>query len=224
MSQTESIERHFCPEASNLYIFFGGIAAGIAMPPFEFYNAARILEENKIFVRDVTQCWYHNGLAGESRDILSTAEWLKNEIRKLNPERVFFVGNSMGGYAAILFATLVGQGEVIAFAPQTFISPSLRFKSGDRRWFRKIFRTYVRGFFKHKIWDLAALLLEKRQSQKISIYVSRTHRLDHVHASHLKGIPGVQIYEFDGGGHGLVKMLRDEGKLPAIMAGTYSGG
>lgn len=54
-SKNKSIEVELSPEGSNLYIFFGGIRAGIAMPPFEFYNSSRIINENKIFIRDISQ-------------------------------------------------------------------------------------------------------------------------------------------------------------------------
>ena len=56
----------------------------------------------------------------------------------------------------------------------------------------------------------------------ISVFVSKGDKLDYIHASHISGIKGVKIYEFRDGGHGVVKLLRDEGKLPAIMSGTYA--
>lgn len=222
MSKAKPVERELSPNASNLYIFFGGIASRIAMPPFEFYDAARIVYENKIFIRDLDQCWYHDGLPGIGNDIYSTVNYILKEIQSLKPKKVFFVGNSMGGYAAILFAALTGHGEVIAFAPQTFISPFLRMRYGDMRWSKKIFNMYRRCLFKRKIWDLKSLLLRKKCNQKISIFVSEDDQLDYIHAVHLKNISGVSIYKFNSGGHGIVRLLRDEGKLPAIMSGTYA--
>ncbi|MDD5126221.1 MAG: hypothetical protein PHT85_16790, partial [Methylovulum sp.] len=64
-------------------------------------------------------------------------------------------------------------------------------------------------------------LLTASPNQRISIFVCKNHVLDYLHAEHLKGIPGVDVYEFMGGGHGIVKQLRDKGKLPAIMSGNY---
>ncbi len=222
MRAAKSIEREFLPDASSLYIFFGGIAAGIAMPPFEFYNSAKIIEENKIFIRDFDQCWYQNGLPGISKDIYSTANFVKNEIQHVNPEKVYYVGNSMGGYAAILFAALIGHGEAIAFAPQTFISPFQRLRYGDRRWPKQIRNTYARSIFKKNAWNLKPILLGKNRNQRILVFVSKDDRLDYTHAEHIRNIAGVTIHEFNGGGHGIVKLLRDEGKLPAIMSGTYT--
>lgn len=218
----QAVEKEFRESASDLYIFFGGIAAGIAMPPFEFFNAAKILNENKIFIRDFSQCWYHSGLPGISVDIDTTAKFLWQEVHSINPRKVVFIGNSMGGYAAILFACLTGLGDAIAFAPQTFISPILRLRYGDRRWKRQIFNMYARCCLKRKVWDLKAPLLELGDGRKIDIYYSRDDRLDSVHAERLKKLDGVSVHCVANGGHGVVRTLRDEGKLAEIISGKYA--
>lgn len=128
----------------------------------------------------------------------------------------------MGGYAAILFANLIATGEVIAFAPQTFISPLLRIQNRDKRWMKQILHTYRKSFLKRKVWDLRLLLLRSNHRNKVSVFVSKADKLDHIHASHIADIQGVTIYEFEDGGHGIVKLLRDQGLLPAIMSGTYA--
>ena len=218
----EAIEIELSKNGKNLYIIFGGIAAGIAIPAFEFYNSSKIIDHHKIFLRDLSQCWYQDGLPSIGKDVYSTAKHLKNEIEKIKPEKVYFVGNSMGGYAAILFSSLIGFGEVIAFAPQTFVSPLLRIRHRDNRWKKQISNMYRKSIFKRKIWDLRAFLARSKNNEKISIYVSRADKLDHIHAYHISGIKRVHIYEFEDGGHGIVKLLRDQGKLPAIMSGKYA--
>ncbi|MHB8789329.1 MAG: alpha/beta hydrolase family protein [Desulfobulbaceae bacterium] len=136
------IETEISENGNNLYIFFGGIASGIAMPPFEFYNASKIIDDHKIFIRDFSQCWYQDGLPSIGYDVYSTAKFIENQIENIKPKKVYFVGNSMGGYAAILFSNLIDMGEVIAFAPQTFISPFLRMKHRDIRWPMQILNVY----------------------------------------------------------------------------------
>ena len=216
------IETKLSDKGSNLYIFFGGIAAGIAMPPFEFYKAAEILDEHKIFIRDFKQNWYQTGLPSITKDAHSTALLISKKIEDIKPNKVYFVGNSMGGYAAILFAHLIGKGEVIAFAPQTFISPKLRLKHNDYRWLKQIFNTYLKCLFKPKVFDLKALTNARESNVKVSIFVSKSDALDFIHAEHLNGTKGVVIHTFDSGGHGVVKLLRDDGKLPEIMLGKYT--
>jgi len=222
MNDNKSVEIELSPNASSLYILFGGGAGAIGMPRFEFYHSSKITDENKIFLRDFSQCWYQNGLTGIGHDIHSTAMYLQSQIERLKPERIFFAGNSMGGYAAILFNELIGKGESIAFAPQTFISPFLHLKHKDFRWKKQIFAAYRSSLFKMHIWDVKPMLLKQRKNRKVSIFVSKNNRLDLIHATHLEGVAGVQVYKFEDGGHGLVNLLRDEGKLPAIMLGNYA--
>lgn len=209
------------PGSKTLYIFFGGMAAGIAMPPFEFYRAGQIVQENKLFLRDFAQCWYHRGLSGYSRDIPSTLAYLRQRVAASGAQRVVLVGNSMGGYAAMLFAARLGFGEAIAFAPQTFLSPRLRRRHGDRRWPRQIARLWWKGLFAERQWDLRPLLAAADGRQKFSVFVSLDDRLDLAHARHIEGVPGVTVHAITGGGHDLVRQLRDHGSLPSIMLGTY---
>lgn len=216
-----SVERLIEPGSNALYLFFGGIQAGIGMPPFEFYKASGIINENKIFLRDFSQSWYHAGLHGISSDIDSTALYIENVIDELGPERIYFVGNSMGGYAAILFHALLGKGEAIAFVPQTFISDDLREQYGDSRWPEQISRTLSLPATKREAHDLRGLL-ERRSACKISIFIASDNPLDLVHAAHVRECAGVHVHEFDAGGHQLVKELRDEGKLAQIMLGQYA--
>lgn len=218
---TAAVEFDGAPVSSTLYIFFGGMAAGIAMPPFEFYRAARIVDDNKLFLRDFAQCWYHAGLPGYSRDLSSTADYLRRRIGELGARRVVFVGNSMGGYAAMLFAARLGFGEVIAFAPQTFVSPRLRFRHRDRRWPRQIAKLRWLGLSRERAWDLRPLLARCDERLRVSVFVSPEDRLDLVHARHIQDLPCVTTHVVAGGGHDLVRVLRDDGSLPGIMLGTH---
>lgn len=219
MDEAVQIERS---DSGELYIFFGGLASGIAMPPFEFFNASRIFDANKIFLRDARMRWYQTGLPGSTRDIPSTVRFLAREIENIAPQRTVFVGNSMGGFAAILFSALLGIGEVVAFAPQTFVSPVLRFRHCDHRWRRPIATMWLASLFKPHQWDLRPVLKRLSKTPRISIHVSPADRLDRVHAAHVEGLPSVKVHEHEDGGHGVVKVLRDRGELPAIMRGRHS--
>jgi hypothetical protein len=225
MEAKPAILEELIPGSSKLYFIFGGVAAEMAMPPFEFYASARIIEENKVFLRDFSQAWYQNGLPGVGGDLYAIRDFIQENIAELKPEEVFFVGNSMGGYAAILFASLVGQGTAIAFAPQTFISPLKRLRHRDRRWSKQIAGMYLRTAFKAHIWDLKVCLKplqdETKREPRIEVFVSADDPLDYLHALRLQGLEGVRIHECPVGGHTLVKQLRDEGRLPAILAGGY---
>lgn len=213
-----SVELELHPGATTLYVFFGGIAAGIVIPPFEFYHASHILDAHRMFLRDFEQCWYQAGLVGVSVDIPGTTLYLRGQIATLNPRRTVLVGNSMGGFAALLFGALLGGVEVVAFAPQTFVSPWLRWKHGDGRWRSQIRRMWRRSALNAHCWDLRRPLLGARDVAA-AIYVSPMDRLDYLHALNVATVSCVAVHEVTEGGHDVVKALRDAGALPEIMAG-----
>ena len=47
MTPTGSVLAELVPASRSLYLVFGGIAAGIGMPPFEFYRSSAILGESR---------------------------------------------------------------------------------------------------------------------------------------------------------------------------------
>lgn len=214
-----AVEWERVPGATTLYVFFGGMAAGIVIPPFEFYRAASILDQHKLFLRDFGQCWYHAGLVDASHDLRSTAVWLRDRIDILAPRRTVFVGNSMGGYAALLFASLLGAGDVVAFAPQTYLSPWLRWRHGDRRWPHQIRHAWRQSLPGNACWNLRPLLAACAGRVRAEVHVSPADHLDMTHALHIRDVAGVRVHEHSQGGHDLVRCLRDRGELAAIMAG-----
>lgn len=106
----EAIEVELSDRGKNLYVFFGSVAAGIVVPPFEFYSASRILDENKIFIRDFSQCWYQNGVSSVIEDVFALAEKIESEVEKIGPENLYFVGNSMGGMRRSFFRLWLVKG------------------------------------------------------------------------------------------------------------------
>ncbi|AAU91957.1 hypothetical protein MCA1751 [Methylococcus capsulatus str. Bath] len=207
------------PGSRKLYLIFGGMRGALGIPPFEFYESARILNESRVFFRDLSQTWYHAGLPGISSNIPETVRYIERIIDKSPAEEVVFIGNSMGGYAAILFSTLIGRGRVVSFSPQTFISPSKRRASGDGRWRSRILRTYGAALFKPKFFDLRRVLEMATGDNRIDIFVSSLDGLDVVHARNLAPFGNVRITERELGGHDLVKHLRDNGELQLILQG-----
>lgn len=205
--------------SDDLYIFFGGLAGGLAMPPFEFYSAASILDHNKIFVRDLGQTWYHHTPGLGDPTVAGLQGFLEGQISAIAPRRVRFIGNSMGGFAAMLFCCRIGQGEAIAFSPQTFISPVLKLRHLDARWPRQILKTWLTRNGGDRVWDLKPVLQDSSSHVKIRIYASRSDGLDTIHAERVQDCSGVEVTLLDEGGHSVVKLLRNSGQLKDILLG-----
>ncbi len=215
MEDLKPIKTDFVHESKKLFVVFGGIAAGIGMPPFEFVKSLNIVSESRVFVRDLRKNWYQSGLPGISNNIEGTKEYLESVIREQSPSEVVMVGNSMGGYAAIMFSALIGNSRAVAFAPQTFISPLKRLRHRDYRWINQILDTYKHSWNKRAIWDLQKLNYEG--NWRADLHVCNRNRLDYLHAMNLSKLPQVTIHEYEFGGHALVKKLRDSGELASIL-------
>ncbi|WP_146209373.1 alpha/beta hydrolase [Coraliomargarita sinensis] len=205
-------------DSKKLYILFGGIKSGVGLVPFEFCRASNILNENKIFVRDFSQSWYHCGLKGISKDILGTRDFLRQRITHYRPEETILVGNSMGGFASILFASLLSNCRAIAISPQTYISSSKRKAHQDFRWKSALRKTKLKSLFRKKYYDLADISSEQTD-WSVDLIVSAHSPRDFTHASNIQHLPQVRIHPFDFASHRLVKEIRNAGLLGDILNG-----
>ncbi len=215
MKNNEAIKIELVEGSSQIYFIFGGIAAGMGMPPYEFSKASNILSDSRVFIRDLRQAWYHRGLPGVSTNITETKNHLESIINDNDAKSVIMVGNSMGGFAALLFSSMIPKSKAIAFSPQTFVNPRKRLMHKDRRWGKQIFKLYLTGWCKEKIWDLKSITPVDGWSA--TVIASKTDKLDLLHAENVREVKGVDIQVFDYGGHNLVKSLRDNGLLEEIL-------
>jgi hypothetical protein len=89
------------------------------IPKFEFVNFFKknFKHIDRHFYIDKNITSYHKGITGISNNIQDTADYLKIQIDGY--KNVIFLGVSSGGYAAILFGSLLKITSVLAFIPQT---------------------------------------------------------------------------------------------------------
>lgn len=214
--KTTSISEDLCENTDKLFLFFGGIAGAIGMPPFEFYRSSKIISHSKIFFRDRSQSWYQLGLPDIGKDVFEIAEYLKSKISELKSKDVVLVGNSMGGFAALLFCSMLQRGRVIAFSPQTFISKEKRRYFGDFRWAAQIDKMHQSASTSH-IYDLSKWIEVNSPEIKADIHVSTSDALDVTHANQLINFKNVRLNYYPNGGHKLVTKLHEDGLLPMIF-------
>lgn len=210
------VNEDIVPGSKKLFLFFGGIAGAIGMPPFEFYRVSRILDYSKIFLRDISQAWYQRGLPSVGINAQAIGEYLKIKIKESNASEVYFVGNSMGGYAALLFCSMLQIGKAIVFSPQTFISSEKRQMYGDNRWPDQI-KILHEARTAADILELKPWIHNRYPQMPAKVYVSTSDTLDMQHVSELADFPNIEIHRFPFGGHGLVIELRNNGLLENIL-------
>ena len=198
-------------DSDRLLIVFGGGQGFVAITPFEFLNITRDIPTKKIFLRDFAVAWYQKGLPGIAPDIDGVAAYLRDIIKKHSIRRVVTVGNSMGGYAALLFGTLIEADAVIAIAPQSFISPWKTILALDYRW-RRFLPAALRAVTNRAYLDIRNVIRDRTRKGLYRVYYSATAFHDKMHALNLRGT-GVELVRYEEGGHKLVKHLRDSGEL-----------
>ena len=112
----------FFNKYTTLIVAFSGYSQMLGgIQPFEFMNFLKSNFTNcdLLFVKDSYSSAYHKGIKGISTDIPSTKEYLKNKIK--GHTSVLFLGISGGGYASLLFGSLLSIHTVIAFIPPTVL-------------------------------------------------------------------------------------------------------
>jgi hypothetical protein len=212
-----SVARDYSADSSKLLLSFGGIRGRSGMTPFEFFNLTSDLAIKRLFIRDIHQSWYHAGLENISEDIHSSHEFLRQELNSLALSRVVIVGNSAGGFAAILFGLWLNVDVVHVFAPQTFMSPFSRLRYGDFRWPIESLRLYTSLLAKKSVLNLKPLLLNFRGKTRFHIHYGSENRLDSHHALYLSDIPHVTLHPYQSQSHAFIKDLKQSGELKALL-------
>jgi hypothetical protein len=196
-------------------VAFGGIGGGVGLPHYEFFRLLGDVAVNRVFVRDLDQCFYHRGVRGLGATFDDVAE---NLAALLPPSsRTVFVGSSAGGYAAIILGTLAQADHVLTVAPITFIDRWHRLAVLDRRWASSIDPVNRGANVQRPYLDARRVLASAPACPPIDCYYPSRHRLDALHSRRLGGLPTVRLLPVDSVRHELVKEMRDAGTLREVV-------
>lgn len=105
-----------------LIVSFSGHALQFGMiPVYEFHNflSKHYPKYDKQFYIDNKLKHYHSGIMNLTVDVDGTVKYLRDKIKGYR--KVVFMGVSSGGYASILFGSLLGVSLVVSFIPQTIL-------------------------------------------------------------------------------------------------------
>lgn len=170
----ESYLLDFQGEGELLAVCFGFYDAN-GNAQFDFYKRLKKLEAlsgkkiNKLLLRDRTSAWYLRGVDGLGADVDSTIDEIKKVITQVKPSRVITIGQSMGGYAAILYGALLNADQAISFGPLScFDSKKLEILR-DYRWLplvKKLEENPPKPFYN----DLPKLIRDKKPKTEFNIF------------------------------------------------------
>ncbi|WP_156290950.1 hypothetical protein [Oceanobacillus salinisoli] len=220
----DSVVIDFTSNSKALLIAFGGIQGGLGIPVFEFFNIASQFPVKKMFIRDFNQSWYQRGLENTTlKDVNDLYTFLKLKVQETKPEKVIIVGNSAGGFSALLFGNLLEADIVHAFAPQTFIDKKNRMLNLDFRWRKQVKKIYHCNGIKSDYLDLKKVFGKNKLNTKTkyNIYYDVTHRLDRTHSERMRNFKGVTLFKYEDGGHNVVKKMKENGDLLKLLKSSF---
>ena len=209
---------------ANLLVSFGGGKGGLGVPVFEFYKTIAHLDCDKIFVRDFRQEYYQKGVDNNIDDIEKLVAYFREKVEQGNYQRIICIGNSMGGYASILFGTLMNADRVLSFAPQTFIDWATKLRYFDFRAPGGHLRINLDKNKKKKYFDLRKHLNRIGDYKtQISVFYDPNYKIDKIHIERLGECRNVKLVAYDEGGHDVVKVIKKRGHLIPLIEEAVQG-
>lgn len=118
----------------------------------DFHYTGRGRHRRKMLVGN----WYLGGLSGIGKNINHTISFLKKIFKKY--ENIICTGSSMGGYASILFGSILNANYIIAGNAQTDLEYVLKHTTAKNDGKRKISQLEKRKKECPKTWDKYANL------------------------------------------------------------------
>lgn len=115
--------------AKYLAVAFTGVMHGLGGLSFEFYKSLSTTDCAALFVRDLNRYWYQY----EEDIVQGVVRRIRAAAAQVGAERVVCLGNSMGGFGALLFGSLAGADAILGFVPQSGIEPAVMDELGDPR-------------------------------------------------------------------------------------------
>jgi len=216
----ETALRLDCDHASDtLIVSFAVFPAPDGKPRFDFVRAMSALNANRIDVRDVHELWYQKGTAPLGGSVPEVATSLWKIIANQHVSRVVAIGNSGGGFAAILFGVMLGVDEIHAFNPPTCLMVP------DDTSFPEQLLALQKEFPPGKpFMDLRVVLEEHlKPATRITIHYSKGDKTDRRHALYLSSFPHVRVFQYPIIVHHLAKFCNSRGLLAPLLATVVEG-
>jgi pimeloyl-ACP methyl ester carboxylesterase len=200
--------------STRLVLVFLGITYRALSPArLEFRGIASDQGRNHVlFINDRRRSWYSwPGM----RD--RVAEVVRGFVLRQNIDEIWSIGNSMGGYGAILFRDRLPLSNVVAFVPQILMS-------------ERVIEGSVWSANRPDITDAVERdltpIMAASDTRYHLVYGDRDQddpiHLDHLR-QHLPDAAHVRIVIAPGQQHYVAKWLKDQGQLSRLVAALWAG-
>lgn len=237
-SSTQSYLEDVHHPGETLVICFSGQAEKDVVPTFEFFEALHWLETdhrtrvNKFFMRDIANNWYHLGIPGIGDNVDEVAAFLRQRIDLLKPRKVITLGNSMGGYAAILFGALLDVDQIIALCPRAFLDTQRAIAYNDMYYYPALH--LIERHCEHRCYypDLPHLLQNRNFAGKTDIFIGSKASgenatdgvsIDTLHAAAFYTLPKSTVHAYPSCGHDVARYMKQQNIFDRHLASCILG-
>ncbi len=186
-----------------LAVCFSGVGQQrYEMPPFEMVNSAtQNGQHSALFVSDMTRSW-HNA-AGFNDWVLGLIAELRADI---GSGPTVALGNSMGGYSALMIAKQIELAACISITPQ--YSPNPDTMPHEKRWM----------FFRREIKNFAFDGVQHLPTDHCEFYVMHGGGpREHLHWRRFPQQENMTHFIMKGYGHNLAKRFKSKGILNLLI-------
>ncbi|WP_428507724.1 hypothetical protein [Roseateles sp.] len=197
---------------------------------FDFQGRLRKLEFllgqkfHRIHLRDLSVSWYLHGVAGLGSNLLRTLDALATQVRALAPTRVMTLGQSMGGYGAILYGLALGVDRIVAFGALSTMDPAVARAQRDSRWLSVMERLQAEGVRPERT-DLVALAAASARTLDLRLHYGELPdapehgalNLDLFHAARFAALPGCVVHRHPQATHAPSLLLQAQRQLDAVL-------
>ncbi|MCI5040355.1 MAG: hypothetical protein MRY81_11815 [Donghicola eburneus] len=191
--------------AGRVLLSFTGVGhamGGIDVQQPEFFGTGQDFDST-IFITDKTRSW------GNAFDMKLLPELLAPVI---SDREIYGIGNSMGGYLALLVSGFIRLHTVIAFAPQYSVDPVIA--PWEPRW-----RKYLAEINRHINGPASAYLT----SFTTYYLFSAGQGPDLRHARSFPVQANLFHFVFPGFAHNVAGVLKERGELSSIIHDCFAG-
>jgi hypothetical protein len=187
-------------QVKQVLIAFGGASEVFWLPP-EFQELSNC---HLVVLRDARRLFHLAGVEGLGATYEDCLEGLKKIVADLGATKVFMIGSSSGGYAALRYAQdFEGVRGVLAISPITG-HPNMAEEAPKHPALRSILRTKPDMFV-----DLVPLYEQHPNPPKVTVVWGEKHATDNEQAVRMGALPNVTLEPLQGVAHHpvLVKLI-----------------
>ena len=208
-SDLQVVER---PGAKTVIFAFCGRKQHIGMPLWLFQRWLSRLRTSVVYLRDFTDSHFVGGvgsLGSQERTVIA----LDQLAGKLGAERILCLGNSSGGYGAMLYGLQLGAEKVVSFSGAASLDPGFNLHLNRA----EAALTVKQAFPDAKLDLREAYLTALRPPRTVVVYGAQAWD-DRIHGEHLAGAPGIELLPIeDYAGHGTVAELVHRGRFAPLL-------